>query len=58
MTVPVRDVDEITDEYIAMNPFLYFQEHVENLLTAFYASFTNDSLRKMVKERLLGSFCF
>jgi len=29
--------DAITDEYIAMDIFLYFQEHVENLLGAFYS---------------------
>src|SRR5690554_518470 len=33
--------DAITDEYIAKDLFLYFQEHVENLLTAFYSTFTN-----------------
>ena len=42
--------DAITDEYIAMDIFLYFQEHVENLLGAFYSSFTNDHVRKMVMD--------
>ena len=28
--------DAVTDEYIAMDLFLYFQEHIENLLDAFY----------------------
>ncbi|NLL48057.1 MAG: DUF3231 family protein [Firmicutes bacterium] len=40
--------DSITDEYMAMDVFLYFQEHVENLLDAFYSCFTNDGVRKMV----------
>lgn len=44
------DSDSINDEYIAMDIFLYFQEHIENLLSAFYSCFTNDSLRKIIKE--------
>lgn len=39
--------DSITDEHIALDIFLYFQEHVENLLDAFYSCFTNDGIRKM-----------
>ncbi|MCK9525389.1 MAG: DUF3231 family protein [Limnochordia bacterium] len=42
--------DSITDEHIALDIFLYFQEHVENLLTAFYSCFTNDGVRKMTME--------
>ena len=44
------DSDSINDEYIAMDLFLYFQEHVENLLSRFYSAVTNDSLRKTIKQ--------
>ena len=44
------DSDSITDEYIAMDLFLYLQEHVENLLSTFYSSFANDSLRKTIRQ--------
>jgi hypothetical protein len=44
------DSDSINDEYIAMDLFLYFQEHVENLLSVFYSAVTNDSLRKTIKQ--------
>lgn len=40
----------ITDEYIAMDIFIYFQEHIENLLRVFGSSITNESVRKMFKE--------
>ena len=40
----------ITDEFIALDIFVYFQEHIENLLRVFGSSVTNDSVRKMFKE--------
>lgn len=33
-----------------MDVFLYFQEHVENLLSAFYSCATNDSIPKIIKD--------
>lgn len=42
--------DAVTDEYIAMDLFLYFQEHIENLLDAFYSCVTNDGVRKTIME--------
>ncbi len=40
----------VTDEYIALDIFVYFQEHIENLLRVFGSSVTNDDVRKMFKE--------
>ncbi len=40
----------ITDEEIATDIFIYFQEHIENLLRVFGSSVTNESVRKMFKE--------
>ena len=45
--------DSITDEHIAMDLLLYFQEHIQNLLSAFYSCFTNDALRKLIKEMVV-----
>lgn len=45
-----KNSDSITDEYMAMDLFLYYQEHIENLLAAFYSSITNDALRQMIKQ--------
>lgn len=40
----------ITDEFISQDIFIYLQEHIENLLTAFMTSFTNDSVREVFKN--------
>lgn len=42
--------DSITDQYMAMDLFLYYQGHIENILKSFYSSATNDALRKMMRE--------
>ena len=40
----------ITDEFIALDIFLYLQEHVENLTKALRSLVTNESIRKKIKE--------
>lgn len=39
-----------TDEFIALDTFLYVQEHVENLSKVLRSTVTNDSLRKIIKK--------
>ena len=39
----------VTDEFIALDVFLYLQEHVENMLKAVRSSISNDSVRKTLK---------
>ncbi len=40
----------ITDEFIAMDLFIYMQEHVENLAKVLRSTVTNDSLRTIIKK--------
>lgn len=40
----------LTDEYIALDMFVYFQEHIENLLKVFRSCVTNESVREIIKD--------
>lgn len=39
-----------TDEFIALDAFLYIQEHIENLSKVLRSAVTNDSVRKIIKQ--------
>jgi spore coat protein CotF len=40
----------VTDEFIALEIFLYYQEHIENLTKVLRSTVTNDSLRSAFKK--------
>lgn len=40
----------VTDEFIALEIFLYYQEHVENLIKVLRSTVTNESLRSAFKK--------
>ncbi|NLY38017.1 MAG: DUF3231 family protein [Firmicutes bacterium] len=42
-----------TDEFIAMDLFLYYQSHIENLSRVLRSSVTNDSIRSVIKNMAL-----
>ncbi len=48
-----QDQQITTDEFIALDAFLYVQEHIENLSKMLRSAVTNDSVRKTIKKMLM-----
>ncbi|MDW7675083.1 MAG: DUF3231 family protein [Bacillota bacterium] len=45
----------VMDEYIAIDAFIYIQEHVENMLRSLRTSKTNDELRSSLQEMTIST---